>query len=633
MSDAKPSSPGLEALVQTAPNMERAAERLLRLQSLALALTGVGTVEQAANVVITEGFAALNATSGAVYLRDADADVFRLARAVGYPAASAPYAPLLPSTDAASPLALAIHARQPLFLEAVTTRRTEASSTPAPAAAIAEAATNADANFALNMPSISCAEPLVAQVALPLLTDDHVLGGLELDWRQAQRFDADARAFMQIVAQMCAQAMERARLYEAEQVARRVAEQAMERAARLQTVTARLAQAITVEQVGEVIISEGTSALSAHRGVLALISPSGGQLEVARVMGYAPATAQSWQRFDLNAPIPLADVVRKREAIWLHNLEERNTRYPQLERIQTSSQAYAVLPLLVDDHVLGGISFGFDHPRGFEVEERAFITALAQQCAQAMERAHLTDAAAAVAAEIEDLNARLKRAMAETHHRVKNNLQVISALVELQTDPGVTQVPADALKRIGLHARALATLHDLLTDQAKVSFETTTVSSRALLGKMLPVLQATIGPRALQSDIADVRLPIRMGASLCLLLSELVSNAVKHGGNALRISLLAAPNRRNPAQAGSIAPPNPDRRQNAPNEFPEQIVFLIVADDGPGFPPNFDPKKAANTGLDLIANISRLDLSGSVTYANNPQGGALVTITFPLPSA
>ncbi len=249
-----------------------------------------------------------------------------------------------------------------------------------------------------------------------------------------------------------------------------------------------------------------------------------------------------------------------------------------------------------------------------------------------MERARLTDAAAAVAAEIEDLNARLKRAMAETHHRVKNNLQVISALVELQTDPGVTQVPADALKRIGLHARALATLHDLLTDQAKVSFETTTVSSRALLGKMLPVLQATIGPRALQSDIADVRLPIRMGASLCLLLSELVSNAVKHGGNALRISLLAAPNRRNPAPTED-APPKPDHRQNTPDTPIEEIVSLIVADDGPGFPLDFDPKKAANTGLDLITNISRLDLAGSVTYANNPQGGALVTITFPLPTA
>ncbi len=352
MSDAKPSSPGLEALVQTAPNMERAAERLLRLQSLALALTGVSTVEQAANVVITEGFAALNATSGAVYLRDADADGFRLARAVGYPPSSAPYAPLLPSTDAASPLALAIRARQPLFLEAVTTRRAEASSTPAPVAAIAaEAATNTDANFALNMPSIPFAEPLVAQVALPLLTDDHVLGGLELDWRQAQMFDADARAFMQIVAQMCAQAMERARLYEAEQAARRIAEQAMERTARLQTVTSRLAQAVSVAQVGEVIISEGTSALGAHRGVLALLSPSGDQLEVARAMGYAPATVQNWQRFDLNAPIPLADVVRKREAIWLHDLEERNTRYPQLERIQTSSQAYAVLPLNVEDRM------------------------------------------------------------------------------------------------------------------------------------------------------------------------------------------------------------------------------------------------------------------------------------------
>lgn len=455
-------------------------------------------------------------------------------------------------------------------------------------------------------------------------------GEVELRWPQEPDVDTESHTFMQIVAQMCAHALERARLYEAERTARRLAEQATERTTRLQNVTAGLAQAVTLAQVGEIIISEGTSALDAHRGVLALLNAEADHLEVAQAWGYSPDNARVWQRFPLNSPIPLSDVVRSREPVWLHDLNERNSRYPQLAQIQTTSQAYAVLPLLVEDRVLGGINFGFDHPRRFDPDERAFITALAQQCAQALERARLTDVAASRLSEIEQLNARLKQALAETHHRVKNNLQVISALVELQTDVSEAMVPAEALRRVGGHARALATLHDLLTDQAKSSFDMSTVSTRALFGKMLPLLQSTIGERALSSEIEEVRLPVRIGASLCLLANELVSNAVKHGGQHISFTLQSVP--ASQAQLEDTNPPiTPNRPDIANDEISPGLLHLIVADDGPGFPPDFNPQKAAHTGLDLVSNLSRLDLGGSVAYANNPQGGARVIITFPLP--
>ena len=455
-------------------------------------------------------------------------------------------------------------------------------------------------------------------------------GEVELRWPQEPEVDAESRGFMEIVAQMCAHALERARLYEAERAARRLAEQATERTIRLQTVTARLSQAVTLAQVGEIIISEGTSALDAHRGVLALLNAEADHLEVAQAWGYSPDNARVWQRFPLNSPIPLSDVVRSREPVWLRDLAERDSRYPQLAQIQTTSQAYAVLPLLVEDRVLGGINFGFDHPRRFDPDERAFMTALAQQCAQALERARLTDVAASRLSEIEQLNARLKQALAETHHRVKNNLQVISALVELQTDVAETMVPAEALRRVGGHARALATLHDLLTDQAKSSFDMSTVSTRELFGKMLPLLQSTMGERALHSEIEDVPLPVRIGASLCLLANELVSNAVKHGGHNIGFALQSVPDAQTLLEDVN-SPAARKRPDDANNDTPPGLLSLIVTDDGPGFPSDFNPQKAAHTGLDLVSNLSRLDLGGNVAYANNPQGGARVTITFPLP--
>ena len=73
--------------------------------------------------------------------------------------------------------------------------------------------------------------------------------------------------------------------------------------------------------------------------------------------------------------------------------------------------------------------------------------------------------------EIETLNARLQRSVQATHHRVKNNMQIMAALVDIQVDAGDTEVPVAVIMRIGQHARALAALHDLLTEETKTDAE------------------------------------------------------------------------------------------------------------------------------------------------------------------
>lgn len=198
------------------------------------------------------------------------------------------------------------------------------------------------------------------------------------------------------------------------------------------------------------------------------------------------------------------------------------------------------------------------------------------------------------------MNARLRRAMQESHHRIKNNLQVITALVEMQLG-AAGETAAEYLRRLHQHIRILASIHDLLTQQAKNTDKVDYIGTQAVLGKLLPMLQQTSGGKRLTTEIADVLLPVDKAASLCLLISECVSNAIKHGKKEIEITFRAEDNR----------------------------ARLEICDDGDGFAPDFDPRKAARTGLSLIDSTARIDLRGEVRYENHSEGGR-VAITFPL---
>ncbi|MCW3098166.1 MAG: cheBR [Chthonomonadaceae bacterium] len=202
--------------------------------------------------------------------------------------------------------------------------------------------------------------------------------------------------------------------------------------------------------------------------------------------------------------------------------------------------------------------------------------------------------------EIESLNARLRRAMTETHHRVKNNLQLMSAFIGMQTDSGAETVPMSELVRLGQNIQALGVVHDILTQEAKADGDANFISVKAVLGRFLPLLQATLGEHHLQIEVDEVRLPANQVTSLTLIVNELVSNAIKHGRGEVNLRMRATDN----------------------------LATLEVSDDGPGFADSFDPKVAANTGLELIENIVRHDLKGTISYRNRDQGGGHVLVTF-----
>ena len=205
--------------------------------------------------------------------------------------------------------------------------------------------------------------------------------------------------------------------------------------------------------------------------------------------------------------------------------------------------------------------------------------------------------------EVEELNVRLKRAMAETHHRVKNNLQVIAAMIDMLVMKAEGSVKLNEVRSLGAHVRALSIVHELLTRAARKDGDAESVSVLEMLTTLIPLLEQSSGGRIVHADIDDLQLPMRSATALALIVNELVQNGVKYGRRSVNVRLRAA---------GSYA-------------------RLEVADDGPGFPDGFDPNDLGTAGLELVQSLASWDLGGSVEYGNGPRTGALVTVEIPLP--
>jgi PAS domain S-box-containing protein len=205
--------------------------------------------------------------------------------------------------------------------------------------------------------------------------------------------------------------------------------------------------------------------------------------------------------------------------------------------------------------------------------------------------------------QIETLNQRLLQSMRETDHRVKNNLQSVAALLDMQVMAHEEAVPVQELTQVRMHISTLASIHDLLVADVKEGGTSPGMSAKAALLKLLPMLQAFVGEQRIRWSVDDVYLPIKQGMSLAVLINELVNNAVKHGGHQVELRLAVA----------------------------EKDITLEVSDDGPGFAQAFSIPTAAHFGLELVESIGRLDLGGETTYLNRPEGGACVRVTFPVP--
>lgn len=215
-----------------------------------------------------------------------------------------------------------------------------------------------------------------------------------------------------------------------------------------------------------------------------------------------------------------------------------------------------------------------------------------------IERQH---AEARIAASLQEKEVLLQ----EIHHRVKNNLQIISSLLNLQARSIVHPDALTAFKDSQSRVRSMALIHEKLyqaRDLARIDFG---AYVRELAAYLLRAYQKNDAPIRLHIDIHDIFLSIETAVPCGLIISELVSNALKHAFNAGR-------------KTGAIEISlQPDTKKT---------YILQVRDDGVGFPPHLDFRQASSLGLRIV-NILAEQLGGAISLHND--AGAVFTLRLP----
>jgi PAS domain S-box-containing protein len=195
----------------------------------------------------------------------------------------------------------------------------------------------------------------------------------------------------------------------------------------------------------------------------------------------------------------------------------------------------------------------------------------------------------------------------EVHHRVKNNLQIITSLINLQTAKMVDPAMREAFSLMQGRVRSMAMIHDRLYRSESFSAVDMGDHIRELVAQIAASYKDV--SRTVRLSVDAEHLPMSIDAAIpCgLLANELVTNAFKHAfatdaPGVLRVSL---------------------RREK------EQAV-LEIADDGPGLPEGFSIDVADSLGMQLIAALAE-QLKGEIRLETGP--GARFRVVFPASDA
>jgi len=248
------------------------------------------------------------------------------------------------------------------------------------------------------------------------------------------------------------------------------------------------------------------------------------------------------------------------------------------------------IPVKFGDNYLGLLQVYFDDDYAYTQADKDYLSAIANELAFAIESFRLKGRSVLIQ---------------ESHHRIKNNLQMIISLMELQKyrlfqngEYVKAEHISDTWDTLVKQVKSIASIHDMLSREE----ETDSIIGVDVIIRAIRDFYA--GEADIQTEIERCIIPHNRATSLALLVNELISNGVKHAARedkrlAIRLSL---------------------------KRCGESYSF-IYHDNGPGFPEGFEPWKSKGIGMTIMQSIVVEEFEGGFCCGN--RSGALIEITIP----
>ena len=193
----------------------------------------------------------------------------------------------------------------------------------------------------------------------------------------------------------------------------------------------------------------------------------------------------------------------------------------------------------------------------------------------------------------------------EIHHRVKNNLQVISSLLNLQASFLPDRAMQAVFKESQARVRSMALIHERLYQAADLTQINFHEYVQTLVQELYHAYGASSAQIRLQLDVVEIRFGIDTAIPCGLIVNELVSNALKYafraGQGALTISL---------------------------SEHTAGRHELVISDDGIGLPADFEIDRQRSLGLQLVKGLVEEQLEGTLAWHSEPGKGTRWQICF-----
>ena len=235
-------------------------------------------------------------------------------------------------------------------------------------------------------------------------------------------------------------------------------------------------------------------------------------------------------------------------------------------------------------HCFGVLEVDSQHEGDFSRHDIAFLQGLANTLATAVDKQERVEAVAGAVAIKDQLLHEKDLLMQEVHHRVKNGLQLVQNLLSLQARAARDSATADVLGESAARVHTIGAIHDRLY-RPGTALEVEVQSYLAgLIDDLRGAMASALDGRTITLDASPVVWPAAEATTLGLVLTELVTNALKYGAGSVRVSF---------------------------REASDGQATLDVEDEGPGVPAGFDPAKSRGLGMRIVTGLLR------------PRGGGL----------